>query len=125
MESVLDEISDGKVDYLDFIKPLHEKMGFKELNNSTTKPPSEKQLEWAKKLASNLKIELPKGIGDDWKICSNFIEKNKDKDVRPPTEKQLALAKKLADSNKVELPKDIEEDMKICSKFIDKYIKKK
>ena len=44
MEGVLDEISDGKVNYLDFIKPLHEKMGFKELNSGETKPPSEAQL---------------------------------------------------------------------------------
>lgn len=125
MESVLDEISDGKVGYLDFIKPLHEKMGFEEPSTSKVKPPSDKQLEWAKNLASNLNIELPKGIEEDWKICSEFIEKNKDKDIRPPSEKQLAFAKKLASDNKVELPKDIEKDMKICSKFIDKYMKKK
>ncbi|HDX6250496.1 TPA: type IA DNA topoisomerase [Campylobacter fetus subsp. venerealis] len=125
MESVLDEISDGKVGYLDFIKPLHEKMGFEEPSSGETKPPSQKQLEWAKNLAANLNIELPKGVEEDWKICSEFIEKNKDKDIRPPSEKQLAFAKKLASDNKVELPKDIEKDMKICSKFIDKYMKKK
>lgn len=125
MESVLDEISDGKVGYLDFIKPLHEKMGFEEPSTSQTKPPSQKQLEWSKSIAKNLKIDLPKGIEEDWKICSNFIEKNKDKDIRPPSEKQIAFAKKLASDNKVELPKDIEKDVKICSKFIDKYIKKK
>lgn len=44
MEGVLDEISDSKVNYLDFIKPLHEKMGFKELSSGETKPPSEAQL---------------------------------------------------------------------------------
>ncbi|AQW80396.1 DNA topoisomerase IA [Campylobacter pinnipediorum subsp. pinnipediorum] len=125
MESVLDEISDGKVGYLDFIKPLHEKMGFVKLNSGETKPPSEKQLEWAKSIAKNINLELPKGIEGDWKICSNFIEKNKDKDVRPPSEKQLAFAKKLATDNKVELPNGIEKDVKICSNFIDKHIKKK
>ncbi|PSM51243.1 DNA topoisomerase IA [Campylobacter blaseri] len=125
MESVLDEISDGKVGYLDFIKPLHEKMGFVKLNSGETKPPSDKQLEWAKSIAKNINLELPKGIERDWKICSNFIEKNKDKDVRPPSDKQLAFAKKLATDNKVELPNGIEKDVKICSNFIDKHIKKK
>lgn len=125
MESVLDEISDGKVGYLDFIKPLHEKMGFEEPSSGETKPPSQKQLEWAKNLATNLNIELPKDIEKSWKICSEFIEKNKDKDIRPPSEKQIVLAKKLAQSNNVELPKDVEKNVKVCSKFIDKYIKKK
>ena len=125
MESVLDEISSGKVNYLDFIKPLHEKMSFKKINSGETKPPSEKQLEWARNLSKNLNIELPKDIEKSWKICSEFIEKNKDKDIRPPSEKQIALAKKLAQSNNVELPKDIEKNVKVCSKFIDKYIKKK
>jgi len=77
MEGVLDEISCGKVNYLDFIKPLHEKMGFKELSGGETKPPSEAQLNFAKSIASDLKMALPDGIEADWKICSDFINKNK------------------------------------------------
>lgn len=100
-------------------------MSFKKINSGETKPPSEKQLEWARNLSKNLNIELPKDIEKSWKICSEFIEKNKDKDIRPPSEKQIALAKKLAQSNNVELPKDLEKNVKVCSKFIDKYIKKK
>lgn len=125
MENVLDEISSGNVSYLDFIKPLHEKMGFKELSTGQTNPPSEKQLEWAKNIAQNLKISLPNGIENSWKICSDFIEKNKDKVVTPPTDKQLSFAKKLAKDNNTELPKDIEKDSSICSKFITKYTKGK
>ncbi|HDX6258484.1 TPA: type IA DNA topoisomerase [Campylobacter fetus subsp. venerealis] len=125
MESVLDEISSGKVSYLDFIKPLHEKMGFKELNNSQTNPPSEKQLEWAKNIAQNLKISLPNGIENSWKICSDFIEKNKDKVVTPPTDKQIELAKKLSKDKGMALPKDYDTNLKICKEFIDKAIKKK
>lgn len=125
MEDVLDEISAGKVGYLDFIKPLHEKMGFKELssNDGAPKPPTEKQMEWAKSLAKNLKIDLPQGWDTNWKICSEFIDKNKAKDIRPPSEKQLTWAKSLAQQNKIELPKKAEIDAKECSKFIDKYIK--
>lgn len=125
MENVLDEISSGNVSYLDFIKPLHEKMGFKELNNSQTNPPSEKQIEWAKSIASNLNIALPSGIEADWKICSNFIEKNKDKVVTPPTDKQIELAKKLSKDKGLSLPKGYDTNLKICKEFIDKAIKKK
>lgn len=75
MESVLDEISNGNVSYLDFIKPLHEKMGFKKLSSSEIKPPSEKQLEFAKKLASEQNLPLPQGIEQDYKICSAFIDR--------------------------------------------------
>ncbi|WP_298024800.1 type IA DNA topoisomerase [uncultured Campylobacter sp.] len=125
MESVLDEISIGKVNYLDFIKPLHEKMGFKELSNGETKPPSAAQLDFAKSIASNLKIALPDGIETDWKICSDFINKNKDKAIRPPSDKQIKLAQDLAKDKKLELPKGYDTDLKICKAFIEKALKRK
>ncbi|CDF65953.1 type IA DNA topoisomerase [Campylobacter fetus] len=125
MEGVLDEISSGKVAYLDFIRPLHEKMGFKELSTGETKPPSDKQLEWAKSLAQNLNIALPNGIEANWKICSNFIEKNKGKIVTPPSDKQIELAKKLSKDKGLSLPKGYDTNLKICKEFIDKAIKKR
>lgn len=125
MEGVLDEISDGKVNYLDFIKPLHEKMGFKELNSGETKPSSEAQLNFAKSIASDLKIALPDGIEADWKICSDFINKNKDKAIRPPSDKQIKLAQDLAKDKKLELPKGYDTDLKICKAFIEKALKRK
>ena len=125
MEGVLDEISDGKVNYLDFIKPLHEKMGFKELNSGETKPPSEAQLNFAKSIASDLKIALPDGIEADWNICSDFINKNKDKAIRPPSDKQIKLAQDLAKAKKLELPKGYDTDLKICKTFIEKALKRK
>lgn len=125
MESVLDEISSGKVAYLDFIRPLHEKMGFKELSNGEIKPPSEKQLEWARSIAKDLSIALPSGIEADWKICSNFIEKNKGKVVMPPSDKQIELAKKLSKDKGLALPKGYDTNVKICANFINEAIKKK
>lgn len=125
MEGVLDEISCDKVNYLDFIKPLHEKMGFKELSGGETKPPSEAQLNFAKSIASDLKMALPDGIEADWKICSDFINKNKDKAIRPPSDKQIKLAQDLAKDKKLELPKGYDTDLKICKAFIEKALKKK
>ena len=124
MEEVLDQISKGEVKYIDFIKPLHEKMDFKKLEDSGIKPPSEKQIEYAKKLAESLKLELPKGYDENWKICIEFIDKYKDKDVRAPSEKQIAFAKKLADENGLKLPKDYETNLNICKKFIDEALAK-
>ena len=128
MEEILDKISNGECSYLDFIKPLHEKMGFVEIKPAEQRPPtppSQAQLELAKKLALNAQLELPKDIETNWKICSEFIEMAKKKQpILPPNEKQLNLAKKLADDNKVKLPKDLETNWKICSDFISKYIKK-
>ena len=124
MEEVLDQISKGEVKYIDFIKPLHEKMDFKKLEDSGIKPPSEKQIEYAKKLAESLKLELPKGYDENWKICSEFIDKYKDKDVRAPSEKQITFAKKLADDNGLKLPKDYETNLNICKKFIDEALAK-
>ena len=125
MEGVLDEISDSKVNYLDFIKPLHEKMGFKELSSGETKPPSEAQLNFAKSIALDLKIALPGNIETDWKIYSDFINKNKDKAIRPPSDKQIKLAQDLAKDKKLELPKGYDTDLKICKAFIEKALKKK
>lgn len=125
MEEVLDEISAGKQQYLNFIKPLHEKLGNIEVKEQEKKisPPSPKQLEFAKQLAQKTGLELPSNIEEDYKICNEFIEKAKAQ--VPPSPKQIELAKKLANDKKVDLPKNYEKSLEICSKFIDKHIKAK
>lgn len=125
MEEVLDEISAGEQEYLNFIKPLHEKLGNVEVKEQEKKisPPSPKQLEFAKQLAQKTGLELPSNIEEDYKICNEFIEKAKAQ--VPPSPKQIELAKKLANDKKVDLPKNYEKSLEICSKFIDKHIKSK
>lgn len=125
MENVLDEISKGKLGYLDFIKPLHEKMEFKHIStmdNQTKIPSSQKSLEYAQNLAQSTGLELPKEAYEDYKICTAFIDKAKK--LKPPTQKQIELVQKIAQSNNIELPKNYQSSMEICSKFIDKHIKK-
>ena len=125
MGNVLDEISKGKLGYLDFIKPLHEKMEFKHIStmdNQAKIPPSQKSLEYAQNLAQTTGLELPKEAYEDYKICTAFIDKAKK--LKPPTQKQIELAQKIAQSNNIELPKNYQSSMEICSKFIDKHIKK-
>ncbi|MCR2062021.1 type IA DNA topoisomerase [Campylobacter helveticus] len=125
MENMLDCISKGEVGYLDYIKAIHEKMEFAKINQRNA-PPSEKQLEFAMSLAKTLNIDLPQGIENDYKICSNFINENKDKmpkKVFKPSEKQIALCEKLAKDKNLELPKDYKENASSCSAFIDKCFK--
>ena len=76
MENVLDSISKGDLKYLDFIKPLHEKMDYAKISSNETKPPSPKQIELAEKLAKDKKVSLPKNYKEYAKICSEFINKN-------------------------------------------------
>lgn len=129
MENVLDLISKGEASYLDFIKAIHEKMNFAKVNEERKAKPSEKSLNYAKIIATTLKIDLPKGIEEDFKICSDFIDeyskKMPRKESKPPSEKQIAWAEKISKDKNVELPKNYKEDMKICSDFISKYSKQK
>lgn len=129
MENVLDSISKGEANYLDFIKAIHEKMNFAKINEERKTPPSEKSLNFAKTIATVLNVELPQDIENDYKICTHFIDENKDKmpkkESKPPSEKQIALAEKLAKDKNVELPKNYKEDMKICSDFISKFFDQK
>ena len=74
MEEVLDAITQGQSHYLDFIKPLHEKLGFVR-TETPIKPPSQKQIDLALKLAKEKHLELPKDYEQDYKICSHFINK--------------------------------------------------
>lgn len=129
MENVLDSISKGESNYLDFIKAIHEKMNFAKINEERIAKPSEKSLNYAKTIATTLNIELPQGVENDYKICSNFINEYKDKmppkEIKPPSEKQIALAEKISKDKNVELPKNYKEDMKICSDFISKFLAQK
>ncbi|TLD85463.1 DNA topoisomerase, partial [Helicobacter sp. MIT 05-5294] len=123
MENVLDLITKGELGYLDFIKPLHQKMGFAKINSS--KPPSQNQIEYLEKLAKEQEVEIPKEAYEDFQVCTNLITKlKKDSKPTPPSEKQIKFVESLAEKHKLELPKGYKEDYKICSEFISKNAKK-
>lgn len=78
MEQYLDDIEagvEGKTTF-NFLKDLHEKLGFIKPSDFS-RPPSDKQIEWAKKLAIENEVELDESILLDMKLTSNFIEKYK------------------------------------------------
>lgn len=113
MENTLDKITESKATYLDFIKPLHAKMNNFIPNKIEKKPPTQAQIDFAKKLASANNIELPKSALDSMKECCDFIEKH-----NRPSAKQIDFAKKIAESLKINLPKDLEKSSKVCMEFI-------
>ena len=83
MEDNLDQIMDGKLKYLDYMKTTHSKMEYKPLKNETKEkkdyPPSEAQMKFCKSIAEKLNIKLPDGIEKDYRIASKFINENKSK----------------------------------------------
>ncbi|WP_394980653.1 type IA DNA topoisomerase [uncultured Helicobacter sp.] len=83
MEDSLDEIMEGKEQYIEYMKQTHSKMEFKPLKSEPKEkkdyPPSEAQMKFCKSIAEQLGIELPKGIEKDYRIASKFINDNKAK----------------------------------------------
>lgn len=124
MENVLDSISKGEISYMDFIKPLHQKMQFLKLNDEN-KAPSEAQINLLKKLSKEQNIELDKEVFLKANLAKQTIDKLLKSSIKPPTQKQIDLCEKLAKDKGLDLPKNYKEDMKICSAFIDKCFKEK
>lgn len=125
MEEVLESISKNQTTYLDFIKSLHEKMGFAKINEEEDRKPSAKQIQLLEKLSKEQNKEIPKEAYENLSFYNNLIKvllANAPK--KPPSEKQIALAEKQAKENNLELPKGYKEDYKVCTDFIDKCFKK-
>ncbi|MCR2100955.1 type IA DNA topoisomerase [Campylobacter upsaliensis] len=122
MENVLDSISRGEVSYLDFIKPLHQKMQFIKINNEE-KAPSEAQIALLNKLAKEQNVKLDEEVFLKANLAKKNIEELLKNSIKAPSPKQIALAEKLSQDKKIELPKDYKENIKICSAFIDKCFK--
>lgn len=87
LEQKLDLIKDGQFKYLSLMKEVHNKLDFSPFNknksdaksNSNVNPPSQAQLNFAQSIATQLKIKLPDGIENDWRIANKFINDNKNK----------------------------------------------
>lgn len=84
--------------------------------------PSEKKLAFARRLADEKGVPLPKGAETDWKVCSAFIDEclKATGGKLPPSEKQLGFARKLSAEKGIPLPDAATTDAKSCSAFIDR-----
>eukprot|EP00929_Paragymnodinium_shiwhaense_P060123 TRINITY_DN3005_c0_g1_i1.p1 TRINITY_DN3005_c0_g1~~TRINITY_DN3005_c0_g1_i1.p1 ORF type:complete len:413 (+),score=109.96 TRINITY_DN3005_c0_g1_i1:117-1241(+) len=88
--------------------------------------PSEKQIAYANRLASEQGKQVPPEALSSKRLCSEYIEERLRAAERPigkypPTEKQLQFVRDLAArQGMVELPQEVELDSSVCSEFIDK-----
>ena len=85
------------------------------------RPPSEKQLAYATRLARG--AELPAEVLASAAACKQYIDQLLESAPLPPSEKQLQYALQLADGE--EVPEEVRTDAKACSAFIDAVMKKR
>lgn len=86
MEETLDLVADGKADWREFAKSIHEKMDFfipEQRTPGEIKPPSEKQIELAQSIAAKKEIKIPDAALKDWREMSKFLEKHMSKPTEP------------------------------------------
>lgn len=118
MEKVLDKITNGQAQYIDFVKPLHQKLGFGEINSKREKkPPTAAQIQLMEKLSKELNIQIPDLARDDSKECSKFLDtafKN-----QPPSLNQIKFAEDISSQTGVSLPKNYKESAEVCKKYIE------
>ncbi|EFO9318205.1 type IA DNA topoisomerase [Campylobacter lari] len=125
IENILDSISKGELQYIDFIKPLHSKMDFMRINenrqeNQENLKPTQKQIQYAEKLAKENDLSLPENYKENMKICAEFISSAlSNAKPQPATQKQIQYAEKLAKELNMNLPENYKNDMKICSHYIN------
>lgn len=88
------------------------------------RPPTDKMLVYAKRIAAKLGLNVPDDVMVSGKACSAFIDEHKDAASRP-TEKQLNFAKSLATEAGIEVPAEALVDGVALSKWIDARMAKK
>lgn len=81
------------------------------------RPPSEKQLMYAQRLAQQLSLELPQEAQSDMSACSNFIDDALSR--AKPTDRQIEFAKIIAASLQQPLPDHVLESSKAISLYIE------
>lgn len=85
--------------------------------------PSDKQLDLARRLASEGGLELPaKALASSRDLSAWIDAAMKKQPPRPPSDKQLDFARKLATENKCDLPEEAMSNAKVCSAFIDMHM---
>ena len=84
-------------------------------------PPTDKQVQYAQRLAELLAEPLPPNALQSKEACSEFIDQMRSK--APPSEKQLDYARVLADKFGVELPDDVLTSNARASEFIDRMVR--
>jgi Topoisomerase IA len=117
MEEKLDLVEEGKLNWKDVANEIYQKLKDVESKIKDNKP-TEKQLEFAQKLAKELNLNLSEEIKNNRAMLSRWIDQNK-----PPTKKQLEFAQKLAKELNLDLDENIMKNQKKLENWIKNNIK--
>ncbi|MDT7880493.1 MAG: type I DNA topoisomerase [Candidatus Hydrothermia bacterium] len=117
MEEKLDLVEEGKLNWKDVANEIYQKLKDVESKIKDNKP-TEKQLEFAQKLAKDLNLDLSEEVKNNRAKLSRWIDQNK-----PPTKKQLEFAQKLAKELNLDLDENIMKNQKKLEKWIKNNIK--
>ena len=80
--------------------------------------PTPKMLDYAKRIAERLKLELPEDVERDFDACRAFIDEHA-VEANKPSEKALNYAKTIAADKGLEIPEDALKEGKALSRWID------
>jgi len=102
-----------------------------QIGSYTDKPATEKQINMAKKLASEKNIAWNQELEQSMQKISEFIDthmnnrttKSSNNEERPATEKQIAMAESLSKRLGVDYPSSYKKSMAKTSDFINKHLK--
>ncbi|MNR71652.1 DNA topoisomerase 3 [compost metagenome] len=92
-------------------------------DNNRANKPSDKMLEFAKRIATKVGVKVPDAVMADWDECKKFIDEHKDAAMRP-SEKQLTFANRIAQEKGLTIPEDVLKDGRELSKWIDENLDK-
>jgi hypothetical protein len=84
--------------------------------SENARKPTEKMLEFAKKLATRKGEPLPPEVAADFVACKAYLDANQ---ILPPSEKQLAYAGNIANRKGLTIPADVAASGKLISAWID------
>lgn len=80
--------------------------------------PTDKMLNFAKKLAEQLGLELPAEVSESFEGCKAFLDAHA-QTVTSPTQKQIDFAKSIAQRKNIQVPEKVRNDKRLLSKWID------
>lgn len=89
-----------------------------ENNMAESGKPTEKMVEYAKKIAAKTGKRLPDEVTESYEACKKFIDDNKDS-ANAPSEKQVKFAESIGAKKGVAVPKEVLADSRLLSKWID------
>jgi DNA topoisomerase-3 len=93
-------------------------------NPDGPRPPSDKQLEFMKKVAASTGQEIPPEALENVRAASQWLDKLKATMAPPPpTEKQLAFMKKISEQTGTAIPEDALKNVKVASTWLDETMK--